>query len=586
MKKTKIICTVGPSVDNVELLGKMMKAGMDMARFNFSHGSHEEHNKRLLLVQEAARSVGKVIATIADTKGPEMRLGIFADGTVTLEEGKEFVLTTEEVLGTAEIAYVNYANLPQELNVGDRILLSDGMLGLKVIDIQDKYIRTLVVAGGEISSRKRVACPGVELNLPFLSEQDKRDILFAARHGMDYVAASFVQKAEDVLAIRKVLEDEGLSMGIIAKIENEAGVDHIKEIIDVSDGVMVARGDLGVEIPSEEVPIVQKMIIHECNKAGKPVITATQMLESMCHSFRCTRAEASDVANSIYDGTDVIMLSGETASGKYPLEAVETMASIAERTEKALDYDGIYRHIGIHECTHPTDAISHAVVQISHEIDADAILSITESGYTARMIAKYKPLSKVVAMSRNPERVRAMQLYWGVIPLLGPFSADTDEMIDLSLKCALRNGVVNDGASVIITAGVPVGAPGSTNMIKVVTVGNALVKGTGIGKKSVVGKICNAVRVSDYQEKLKKGDIVVCDVLNEEFVPLVARRASAIICEEGGLTSTAAIVAITCGIPVIVGAAQATALLWDGQLVTVDTVAGIVYEGEMNLSKR
>lgn len=583
MKKTKIICTVGPSVDNVELLGKMMKAGMDMARFNFSHGTHEEHNKRLLLVQEAARSVGKVIATIADTKGPEMRLGIFADGTVTLEEGKEFVLTTEDVLGTAEMASVNYANLPKELNVGDRILLSDGMLGLKVIDIQDKYIRTIVVAGGEISSRKRVACPGVELNLPFLSEQDKSDILFAARHGMDYVAASFVQKAEDVLAIRKVLEDEGLSMGIISKIENEAGVDHIQEIIDVSDGVMVARGDLGVEIPSEEVPIVQKMIIRECNKAGKPVITATQMLESMCHSFRCTRAEASDVANSIYDGTDVIMLSGETASGKYPLEAVETMASIAERTEKALDYDGIYRHIGIHDCTHPTDAISHAVVQISHEIDADAILSITESGYTARMIAKYKPQSKVVAMSRNPERVRAMQLYWGVTPILGPFSANTDEMIDLSLKCALRNGVISDGASVIITAGVPVGAPGSTNMIKVVTVGNALVKGTGIGKKSVVGKICNAVRVSDYQEKLKKGDIVVCDVLNEEFVPLVARRASAIICEEGGLTSTAAIVAITCGIPVIVGAAQATALLWDGQLVTVDTVAGIVYEGEMNL---
>lgn len=583
MKKTKIICTVGPSVDDVELLTKMMTAGMDMARFNFSHGSHEEHNKRLLLVQEAASKAGKVIATIADTKGPEMRLGIFPEGKVQLVEGDEFDLTTEDVPCTAKLAHVNYANLPNELQEGDRILLSDGMLGLKVIGIEGNVIRTKVVAGGEISSRKRVACPGVELNLPFLSEQDKKDILFAARHGMDYVAASFVQKADDVLAIRKVLEQEGLEMGVIAKIENEAGVDHIQEIIEVSDGVMVARGDLGVEIPAEEVPIVQKMIIRECNKAGKPVITATQMLESMCHNFRCTRAEASDVANSIYDGTDVIMLSGETASGKYPLEAVQTMAQIAERTEKALDYDGIYRHIGIHDCTHPTDAISHAVVQISHEIDADAILSITESGYTARMIAKYKPQSKVIAMSRNPERVRAMQLYWGVVPLLGPFSADTDEMIDLSLKCALRNGEVCDGASVIITAGVPVGAPGSTNMVKVVTVGNTLVKGVGIGKKSVVGKICNAIRVSDYQEKLKKGDILVCDVLNEEYVPYVAKRASAIICEEGGLTSTAAIVGITCGIPVIVGAAQATALLWDGQLVTVDTVAGIVYEGEMNL---
>ena len=583
MKKTKIICTVGPSVDNVDLLAKMMKAGMDMARFNFSHGSHEEHNKRLIMVQEAASKVGKVIATIADTKGPEMRLGVFPEGTVTLVEGQEFVLTTEDVPCTAELAHVNYANLPNELKDGDSILLSDGMLGLKVINIEGNKIHTRVVAGGEISSRKRVACPGVELQLPFLSEQDKKDILFAARHGMDYVAASFVQKAADVLAIRKVLEQEGLNMGIISKIENAAGVEHINEIIEVSDGIMVARGDLGVEIPSEEVPIVQKMIIRECNKAGRPVITATQMLESMCHSFRCTRAEASDVANSIYDGTDVIMLSGETASGKYPLEAVQTMAQIAERTEKSLDYDGIYSHIGIHDCTHPTDAISHAVVQISHEIDADAILSITESGYTARMISKYKPQSKVIAMSRNPERVRAMQLYWGVQPLLGPFSADTDEMIDLSLKCALRNGAVNDGASVIITAGVPVGAPGSTNMIKVVTVGNTLVKGTGIGKKSVVGKICNAVRASDYHEKLKKGDILVCDVLNEEFVPYVAKRASAIICEEGGLTSTAAIVGITCGIPVVVGAAQATALLWDGQLVTVDTVSGVVYEGEMNL---
>lgn len=583
MKRTKIICTVGPSVDNVDLLSKMMKAGMDLARFNFSHGSHEDHYKRLQLVQEASSKAGKIVATIADTKGPEMRLGLFAEGKVELKEGNEFDLTTDEVVGTAELAHVNYPHLPQKLNPGDKILLSDGMLGLKVISVEGNLIRTRVEAGGEISSYKRVACPGVELSLPFLSEQDKKDILFAARHGMDYVAASFVQKADDILAIRKVLEQEALSMGIIAKIENAAGVEHIKEIIEVSDGVMVARGDLGVEIPPEEVPIVQKMIINECNKAGVPVITATQMLESMCYSFRCTRAEASDIANSIFDGTDVIMLSGETASGKYPLESVKTMAQIAERTEKALDFDAIYKHIGIHDCTHPTDAISHAVVQISHEIDADAILCITESGYTARMVAKYKPLSKVIAMSRNPERVRAMQLYWGVIPVLGPFSANTDEMIDLSLKRALTAGVIQDGASVIVTAGVPVGTPGSTNMIKVVTMGNTLVKGVGIGKKTVIGKVCNAVRVSDYQEKLKKGDVLVCDILNDEFVPLVSKRASAIICEEGGLTSTAAIVGITCGIPVIVGANQATALLWDGQLVTVDTVAGVVYEGEMNL---
>ena len=583
MKKTKIICTVGPSVDNVELLSKMMLAGMDMARFNFSHGTHEDHNTRLGYVQEAAAKAGKVIATIADTKGPEMRLGVFEGGSVELKEGQDFDLTTEEVLGNTQRAQVNYANLPEELEPGDRVLLSDGMLGLEVTSIEGNIIHTKVLAGGTISSRKRVACPGIELKLPFLSEQDKKDILFAARHGMDYVAASFVQRADDVLAIRSVLEREGLQMGIISKIENAAGVENIEEIIGVSDAIMVARGDLGVEIPAEEVPLVQKNIIARCNLAGKPVITATQMLESMCHSFRCTRAEASDVANSIFDGTDVIMLSGETASGKYPLEAVQTMAQIAERTEKAIDYDAVFKKMGLHERIHSTDAISHAVVQISHEIDADAILTITESGFTARMISKYKPLSKVVAISRSPERVRAMQLYRGVQPILGPFSADTDEMIELSLKCALHHNAISDGATVVITAGVPIGTPGSTNLIKVVSVGNKLVQGTGIGKKTVIGKVCNAIRVSDYQEKLKKGDVLVCDILNDEFVPLVSKRASAIICEEGGLTSTAAIVGITCGIPVIVGAAQATALLWDGQLVTVDTVSGVVYEGEMNL---
>ena len=583
MKKTKIICTVGPSVDNVELLSKMMLAGMDMARFNFSHGTHEDHNTRLGYVQEAAAKAGKVIATIADTKGPEMRLGVFEGGSVELKEGQDFDLTTEEVLGNTQRAHVNYANLPEELEPGDKVLLSDGMLGLEVTSIEGNIIHTKVLAGGTISSRKRVACPGIELKLPFLSEQDKKDILFAARHGMDYVAASFVQRADDVLAIRSVLEREGLQMGIISKIENAAGVENIEEIIGVSDAIMVARGDLGVEIPAEEVPLVQKNIIARCNLAGKPVITATQMLESMCHSFRCTRAEASDVANSIFDGTDVIMLSGETASGKYPLEAVQTMAQIAERTEKAIDYDAVFKKIGLHERIHSTDAIGHAVVQISHEIDADAILTITESGFTARMISKYKPLSKVVAISRSPERVRAMQLYRGVHPILGPFSADTDEMIDLSLKCALHHNAISDGATVVITAGVPIGTPGSTNLIKVVSVGNKLVQGTGIGKKTVIGKVCNAIRVSDYQEKLKKGDVLVCDILNDEFVPLVSKRASAIICEEGGLTSTAAIVGITCGIPVIVGAAQATALLWDGQLVTVDTVSGVVYEGEMNL---
>lgn len=583
MKKTKIICTVGPSTDNIELLGKMMRAGMDLARFNFSHGSHEDHGKRLAMVKAAAEKVGKVVATIADTKGPEMRLGMFVNGKVTLNEGDEFVLTTEEVLGDEHLAHVNYNGLPEEVSVGSKILLADGLLSLEVTAIEGCKIHTKVVHGGEVSNRKRVACPGIELNLPFLSDQDRADILFAVANDMDYVAASFVQKADDVLAIRKILEDAGSSIGIISKIENEAGVQHIDEIINVSDGVMVARGDLGVEIPSEIVPLVQKDIISRCNKAGKPVITATQMLESMMHSYRATRAEASDVANSIFDGSDVIMLSGETASGSYPLEAVETMAKIAVRTEEALDYVSIFQKKGISERINSTDAISHATVQIAEEINADAILTITSSGFTARMISKYKPRATVIAASNNISRVRAMQYYWGVKPLLGPYSENTDEMIELSLACAMEEGYIKEGDCVIITAGVPVGKMGSTNLIKVVNVGTKLLCGVGIGKKSVTGKVCKAVTTADFQNKLQSGDVLVVDVLNDENVRLASQKAAAIISEEGGLTSNTAIVGVTCGIPVLVGAANATSVLQDGQVVSVDTVAGVVYDGNINL---
>lgn len=583
MKKTKIICTMGPTTDNVELLQKMMLAGMDLARFNFSHGSHEDHAMRLNLVRQAAARAGKIIATIADTKGPEMRLGLFSDNKVLLSEGDEFTLTTEEYLGDRHKAHVNYAGLPEELQIGSSILLADGLLSLKVTAIDGCEIHTVVVNGGELSSRKRVACPGVELKLPFLSEQDKSDILFAARLDMDYVAASFVQKADDVIAIRKVLEAEGYNMGIISKIENEAGVKNIEEIINVSDGIMVARGDLGVEIPTEDVPIVQKEIISRCNKAGKPVITATQMLESMINSYRATRAEASDVANSIIDGTDVIMLSGETASGQYPLEAVQTMAKIAKRTEESLDYITLFRKKGISERIHSTDAISHATVQIAQEIRANAILTITESGFTARMIAKYKPWSHVVAVSRLEKTVRAMQLYWGVEPILGPYSTNTDEMIELCLQCALHSKAISDGSSVVITAGVPIGTPGSTNLIKVVTVGNKLLSGTGIGRKAVTGRLCVCRDTSDFVNKLQKGDILVVDVLNDEYVPAASGKAAAIIAEEGGLTSSTAIVGITCGMPVIVGAAGAVDAVSDGVLVTVDPVSGDVYEGDINI---
>jgi pyruvate kinase len=582
MKKTKIICTVGPSTDSVELLTKMINAGMDMARFNFSHGDHAGHKKRIAMVREAAAKAGKPVALICDTKGPEMRLGMFKDNAVELVDGREFILTADDVLGDAHKASVNYAGLVNEVAPGNMLLLSDGMLSLKVTEIKGRDIHTVVVHGGEISSRKRVACPGVELKLPFLSKQDESDLIFAVENDMDYISASFVQNADNVFAIRKLLEAHNSDIGIISKIENRAGVEHMDDIIRASDGVMVARGDLGVEIPAAEVPMVQKNIIHACNKAGKPVITATQMLESMINSYRCTRAEASDIANSIFDGTDVIMLSGETASGKYPLEAVETMANIAATTEQGLNYAEIFKEQGLHERANSTEAICHAAVQISQEIHADAILSITQTGSTARTMARYRSPAPVIAVTRDARKLRRLQLYWGVTPLLGPFSANTDEMIDISVQAAIKGGYIEQGDSVVITAGIPVGMPGSTNMIKVVNLGKKLLNGVGIGRRTVSGKVCRCSSSADFKEKLQKGDILVVDVLADENVKF-ATKAAAIIAEEGGLTSSTAIVSINCSIPSIVGATKATSMLADGMEVTVDTTAGIVYEGIVNI---
>ena len=581
MKKTKIICTLGPTTDNKDLLVKMLKAGMDLARFNFSHGSYPECEKRLALLDEASKEAGKIVGRVADTKGPEMRLGLFKGDKVELKEGAEFTLTTELVEGTAQRAHVNYDGLHKDVKSGDPILLDDGKLSLEVKNVVGNDIHTLVVHGGVISSRKRVATPGVPLNLPFMSEQDKSDITFAAKHNMDYVAASFVRNADDAIQIRKLLESVGSHMGIVAKIENRQGVDNIDAILKAVDGIMVARGDLGVEIPAEEVPIVQKQIIAKCNALGKPVITATQMLDSMINNYRCTRAEASDVANSIFDGTDAIMLSGETASGSYPLEAVQTMARIAERTEEALDYANIFRKKGIGDGVTLTESISHATVQISQELEADAIMPITESGYTARLIAKYRPKAEVIAVSPKESTLRRMTLYWSIKPLLGEDCKGTDEMIESSIKRALAKGVVQEGESVVVSAGMNVGKVGSTNLIKVITVGTKLLKGLGIGKKAASGKVCKIVNKNDLS-KFQPGDIMVVASLENEM-GVTASKAAAIVAEEGGFTSPAAIVGINCGIPVMVGVGKAMSTLKDGDMVTVDVATGSIYSGVMNV---
>lgn len=581
MKKTKIICTLGPATDKKELLVDMINAGMDLARFNFSHGSHEECEARLNLLKEAVKETGKVVGYVADTKGPEMRLGLFKGDKTTLVPGHEFILTTDDVEGTSEKAHVNYAGLPEEVKKGDTILLNDGKLSLEVESTTSKEIYTKVVNGGEISSRKRVAVPGAFLKLPFLSDADRSDITFAAQHGMDYVAASFVRNAHDAMEIRRLLESLGSHMGIIAKIENQEGVDNIDEILQVVDGVMVARGDLGVEIPMEDVPIVQKQIIAKCNAMGKPVVTATQMLESMITNYRATRAEANDIANSIFDGTDAIMLSGETASGAYPLEAVQTMARIAKRTEEAIDYVHVFQHKGIGAQVQMTDAISHATVQIAQELEANAIMSITESGYTARMVAKYRPKATVIGVSPVDESLRRMTLYWGVVPLKGENKPSTDALIDASLKDALAAGLIKKGDSLVVTAGMHVGKVGSTNLIQVVNVGEKIVSGQGIGKKATSGIVLRVEKKADL-DAFKPGMILAVASLENEMGTKAA-QAGGIIAEEGGFTSPAAIIGINYGIPVIIGAKGAMEALETGDLVTLDVATGSVYAGKINV---
>ncbi|SDE15853.1 pyruvate kinase [Sporomusa acidovorans] len=581
LKKTKIVCTVGPSTDKPGVLESMMEAGMNVARFNFSHGSHEEHAKRIVRVREAANNVKKPIALMLDTKGPEMRLGLFAEGKVKLEKGQKFVLTGRDIVGTKEIASVNHKLLPQEVAPGQTILISDGLVSLHIDAVEGDEIITTVNNSGQIGDRKRVAAPGVAVNLPPLSKQDIADVKFGIENHMDFIAASFVQRAADVLAIRKILEDGNYSMDIIPKIENAEGVKNIDEIIKVSDGIMVARGDLGVEIPAEEVPLVQKMLIQKCNKAGKPVITATQMLESMVANPRPTRAEASDIANAIFDGSDAIMLSGETASGQYPLEAVQTMARIAVRTETSLHHRDILVGKGIQLQRTTTDAISHATAQISHELGAAAIVTSTQSGYTARMVSKYRPQSTIVAVTPSAKTVRRMLLLWGVYPILGPSFNNTDEMVQSAVAASLQAGVVKDGDLVVVTAGVPAGLSGTTNMIRVHVVGNILLRGTGIGQKAVTGQIVVATSLKELKTKFRQGDILVVNSVDEEIAPYAA-QAAAIIAEEGGLTSHAAIVGVSFGMPVLVGVEGATDRLQDGTVVTVDASRGIVYQGEIN----
>ncbi|MZP30442.1 pyruvate kinase [Heliobacterium undosum] len=573
MRRTKIVCTIGPASEHPDTLREIIRSGMNVARLNFSHGSHEEHGRRMETIRRIAAELGANVAILLDTKGPEIRTGDFAAPPIFLEAGQRFTLTTEPILGDASRVSVTYADLPKDVSPGARILVDDGLVELEVEAVEGSDIHCRVLNGGKVSNKKGVNVPGISINLPSVTEKDIADIRFGIEQKVDFIAASFVRKAADVLAIRKLLEAGGADIEIISKIESSEAVDNLDEIIQASDGIMVARGDLGVEIPAEEVPILQKSIIAECNRLGKPVITATQMLDSMMNNPRPTRAEASDVANAIFDGTDAIMLSGETANGKYPVVAVQTMDRIARRAESSLQ-----RNQTIHNGkTSVTDAIGQAVCVTATQLEAAAIITATASGYTARMIARYRPQAPIVAVTPRPEVLRRLALVWGVVPLPSVQLTDTDRMLATAVNVAMEHDLIQGGDLVVITAGVPVGVQGSTNLLKVHTVGKAAARGTGIVTRSVTGK-ARVCRVADDAANLEPGEVLVAYGTDADYVPYL-KNAAAIVCEEGGLTSHAAIMALEYRIPVVVGVDSALSLFETGETITVDGRRGLIYRG-------
>lgn len=473
MRKTKIICTLGPASNSAEIIREMIQAGMDIARFNFSHGTQNSHLEVFRTLVKMRNELRVNVATVLDTRGPEIRIKTFAEGKISLNKGDRFVLTTREVEGSKEMVSITYENLPKDIAVGSLILIDDGLIELTVDDKTDTDILCTVQSGGELSNRKGINLPGTRFSMPYLSQSDIDDIIFGIRTGFDFVAASFVRSKEDLMQIRKLLDDNGGShVRIIAKIENAEGVKNIDEIIMNSDACMIARGDMGVEIPLEEIPILQKRIIKATIVAGRPVVTATQMLESMNTHPRPTRAETTDVANAIYDGTSAIMLSGETANGKYPVEAVRTMARIAERAENDIDYKKrFFEHSSGQFALDVTDAISHATCLIAYNLNAKAIITVTEQGTTARMISRFRSEIPIIACTPNNTTLRQLSLSWGCTSLMVGEENVTDVLFEAAVNAAIHAGLVNFGDTVVLTAGVPLGVAGTTNLIKVVHAG-------------------------------------------------------------------------------------------------------------------
>lgn len=577
MRKTKIICTLGPSTDDENVLRELMLNGMDVARINMSHQTHEEHKVKIDAVKRLRKELDLPVALLLDTKGPEIRTGNFAEKSVILEQGQNFILTTEECMGTKEKCSVTFKDLPNDVEIGTRILIDDGLIELKVLRKTKTEIFCTVINGGAVSSHKGINVPDVTLSMPFISEQDKKDLAFGVEQDVDFVAASFTRSASDINELRAELErNGGNDIRIIAKIENKDGVRNIDDILRVSDGIMVARGDLGVEIPFEEIPIIQKMLIKKTRNSDKPVITATQMLDSMIKNPRPTRAETTDVANAIYDGTSVIMLSGETAAGSYPIEAVKTMASIAEITESDINYIGKFKKRDVVERPDVTSAISHATCTTAHDLGAAAIMTVSKSGNTSRMLSKYRPNCPIISGTPNEKVWRQTNMSWGVIPIQIEEKHNTDELFDHVIDVAQKRGLVKNGDLVVITAGVPLGVSGTTNLMKVHLVGNILASGTTVvNNLSTRGQLMVCQNEQEALENFTDGEILVIHETSNKLLP-VMKKCAGIITEVDGISSHAAIVALALNKPVIVGAKNATQLLKTGIYVNMDAGKSIV----------
>lgn len=580
MRKTKIVCTIGPSSEKEEVLRQLMLEGMSVARLNFSHGSIAEHKVKVDRIKKLREELDLPISIMFDTKGPEIRLGKLKDDMEPyLNVSDQYILTTDDIEGDEKMASISYSHLPEDIKIGDRILIDDGLVELKVTSVEGNKIFTRVANGGFIKSNKGVNVPDVKLRLPSLTEKDIKDLKFGVQEDIEFIAASFIRSKEDVLKIRSVLEEEGnFDIKIISKIESKEGLDNIDEIIEVSDGIMVARGDLGVEIPTEEVPLAQKRIIKKCNLLGKPVITATQMLDSMIRNPRPTRAEANDVANAVLDGTDAIMLSGETASGAYPLEAVRTMAKIAKKTEESIDYKELLRNkISSQENT-VTNSIGKSTCTIASDISAKAIITATTSGTTSRAISKFRPENPIVAVTTDKKVRRQLELSWGIVSLIAPSANSTDEVIDMAVEVSKQNDLVKNGDLVVITAGVPVGFSGSTNLIKVQKIGELVIRGTGIGEKTYAGR-CLVLKDQDDYKDFIEGDIIVTVSSDKETVSYL-EKAGGLITEESGFTSHGAIVGVELGLPTIVGAKDITKALKTGERIIINAKDGTIQKCE------